>query len=126
MDFWRKLFNEPLTLVAIVSSGIIGFVVGIANGVIQKKHGGWPGFFQALVTAITVSVLVGLAVQRYVEHETVRLAIVGVCALISDDILAGLKAFGAGVRKDPLAAISRLIDALRGKSVAPAPDTVKE
>lgn len=119
MDWFRKFFNEPSTLLAIFTSSIIGMVVGVANGLIQKKHGGWSGFFATLATGTAVAVIVGLAVQDYIKYEALRLAIVGISAVIAEDIWGGLKAFGAGLKTDPLGSIARLIDALRGKSSAP-------
>jgi hypothetical protein len=116
MDGWKRLFNEPGTLFAIFSSGMIGLGVGIANGVVQRKHGGWSGFFGAITVGVAVAVIVGLGVEDYIKSETLRLAIVGVCAVISDDIWNGLKTFGAGLRTDPLGSISRFIDALRGRA----------
>jgi hypothetical protein len=116
---WKKLFSDPSTLVAIFTSGAIGLGVGIANGIIQKKHGGWSGFFGSAAVGGAVAVIVGLAVQDYIKAEALRLAIVGLCAVISEDIWQGLKTFGQGLRTDPLGAIARLIDALRGKSAAP-------
>jgi len=119
MDWLKRFFNEPGTLVAIFSSGFIGFLIGVANGIIQRKHGGWPRFFGALATGIVVSVIVGLGIQDYVEAEGFRLAIIGACAVVSDDIWAGLKTLGQGVRSDPLGMLSRLVGAVRGKPSAP-------
>lgn len=116
MDWLRKFFNEPGTLIAVASSGIIGLVVGIANGIIQRKHGGWAGFFSAIVWGMIVSILVGLLVQDYIESEPLRLAIVGMCAVISEDIVTGLRTFGQGLRTDPVGSVAKLLNALRGRS----------
>lgn len=123
LEWLKRFVNEPSTVIAIFTSGVIGLVIGIANGVIQKKHGGWPGFFGAIATGLAVAVIVGLGVQDYVKSETLRLAIVGVCAVISNDIWEGLQTFGRGLRTDPLGSIARLIDALRGKASLPTPAT---
>lgn len=120
-DWLRKFVNEPGTLIVIFTSGVIGLLIGIANGVIQKKHGGWPGFFGAIATGLAVAIIVGLGIQDYVQSETFRLAIVGVCAVISNDIWEGLHTFGRGIRSDPLGSVARLIDALRGRSAAVPP-----
>ena len=116
MDWLRKLFSEPGTLIAVASGAVVGLVVGIANGIIQRKHGGWIGFFSAILWGVIVSVLVGLLIQDYIPSEPLRLALVGMCAVISDDIVTGLKTFGQGLRNDPLGAVARLINALRGQS----------
>lgn len=118
MDWFRKLFQQPETLAALLGSSIIGLGVGVANGWLQRKYGGWQGFFGCIFTASMVAVLVGLGVQGYIQNEALRLAIVGVCAVISDDIWTGLKTIGAGVRNDPLGSVARIIDAFRGRSVS--------
>jgi hypothetical protein len=123
LDWFKKFFSEPSTVIVLMTSGIVGLIIGIANGVIQKKHGGWPGFFGAIATGLAVAVIVGLGVQDYVKSEALRLAIVGVCSVISNDIWEGLQTFGRGLRSDPLGSIARLIDALRGKSSLPTPST---
>lgn len=115
MDWWKKLFNDPATLGIIVTSGVIGLVVSIGNGIIQKKHGGWSGFFGAIFIGTSIAVIVGLGTKDYISSEAARLAIIGACAVVSDDIWAGLKSLGSGMRSDPLGTIGRIIDALRGK-----------
>jgi hypothetical protein len=111
----RKLFSEPQTLGIIVSSGIVGLLAGAAQGIVQKRHGGWLGFFSSLATGVTVAVLVGLAIQSSVSSETLRLAIVGAAAVMGEDIWAGLKMLGASLRKDPLGFLVRVLDAVRGR-----------
>lgn len=119
MDWLKKFFQDPGTLIAILSSGAIGLLVGFANGIIQKKHGGWGGFFGAIATGVVIAIITGLAVQDYVASETYRIAIIGACTVISDDIWAGLKALGQGLRVDPLGYLTRIIDALRGRPANP-------
>jgi hypothetical protein len=118
MDWLKRFFNDPATVGILASSGLIGLVVGIANGVVQKKHGGWSGFFGALVTGTVIAVIVGLGIDGYVKSETLRLAIIGACAVISDDIWAGLKSLGGGLRTDPFGTITRILDALRARPAA--------
>lgn len=120
MEWLQKFFSEKGTLGVIFTAGAVGAVGGIAQGVVQKKHGGWPAFFQALLIGIAISVIVGLGIKDYVQSEAFRLAIVGGAAVISDDIWASLRALGRLFREDPLGSLARLIDALRGKTPAPA------
>lgn len=126
MDWLKKFFTEPGTLAALVTSGLIGFIVGVANGVVQKRHDGWTGFFSAVATGVTISLIVGLGIEGYVHNEAARLAIIGACAVISDDIRAGLKALGSGIRTDPLGTITRIFDALRARPAASASTPEKE
>lgn len=114
-DWLKKLFNEPQTLGLILTSGIVGLCVGIAQGTIQKRHGGWGGFFTSVVTAAVVAVIAGLALNDFIPSETARLAIIGVCAVVSEDIWCGIKTLGLGMRADPLGFIVRVLDALRGR-----------
>lgn len=123
MDWIRKFFSDPKTVITMFSSALLGFVVGTANGVIQKRHGGWPAFWSAMVTGTVIAIIVGLALSEYIRSEALRCAIIGFCALISDDILAGFRTMGAGFRNNPLEALGRLIDALRGKP-APLPPAI--
>lgn len=119
MDWLKRLFTEPATLVVIFSSGVIGLAIGVANGIIQRKHGGWAGFCGAVATAAVVAVIVGLGTTSYIPSEPLRLAIIGVCAMVSDDIWAGLRTVATGLRTDPLGTVFRVIDALRGRPSTP-------
>ena len=118
-DWAKKLFSEPHTLGIIVSSGIVGLIAGVYQGIVQKRHGGWGGFLQALVSGVVVSVLVGLAIEGWVPSETLRLAIIGAAAVVSEDMLAGLKTVGKAFGVDPIGAVFRVLDALRGRTPAP-------
>lgn len=114
-DWAKKLFSEPHTLGIIISSGLVGIIAGIYQGIVQKRHGGWGGFVQALVSGVVASVIVGLAIEGWVPSETLRLAIIGAAAVVSEDILAGIKAFGKAFGADPVNAVFRTLDALRGR-----------
>lgn len=122
MDWLKKFFSEPTTLGVILSSGFIGILCGSAQGVIQRKHGGWGGFWTAVLTGVAIAVIVGLGIRDYVPSEPLRLALIGAAAAISDDIWAGLRAVGRLLREDPLGTVSRFIDALRGRSSNPPRD----
>lgn len=122
-DNLKKLFSEPQTLGIIITSGVAGFFVGVLQGIVQKRHGGWGGFFSAILTGIIVSVIVGLAIQSFVTSETLRLAIVGACAVVSEDIWNGLKTLGFGLRQDPFGFVVRVLDAIRGREPSPRAKT---
>jgi hypothetical protein len=116
-DWLKKLFSEPETITALIASAAVGFVVSLAHGVVEKRHGGWFGFFRALLTGVSISVIVGLAIQDVVGSETLRLAIVGACTIVSEDIWMGLRTLGAALRRDPFGFIVRVLDAVRGRDV---------
>lgn len=130
MDEFKRFFSEPRTLTILISSGIVGLFAGITQGVIQRRHGGWSGFFSSIFRGVMVSLIVGLAIESVVPSETMRLAIVGACAVVSEDIMAGLKALGRSLSVDPLGFIVRVLDAVRGRPTStlstpmpPAPST---
>lgn len=114
-DWLKKLFTEPQTLGIILSSAVVGMFAGIAQGVVQKRHGGWGGFVRALVTGVVVAIFVGLAIERFVASETLRLAIIGACAVVSEDIWMGFRTLGAALRRDPFGFVVRVLDAVRGR-----------
>lgn len=122
-DWPKRLFNDPNTLAIILSSGIVGLIAGGAQGVVQKRHGGWWGFLSAIMTGIAVAILVGLAIADWVPSETMRFAIVGASAVVSEDIFAGLKTIGRSLRADPFGFIFRVMDAMRGRPPAPRTPT---
>ena len=72
IDWIKRLFEDPRTFGAIITSGIIGLFAGVAQGVVQRRHGGWGGFVSAISTGVIVSVIVGLALQGLVPSETIR------------------------------------------------------
>lgn len=118
-DWAKKLFSEPHTLGIILSSGVLGLIAGVYQGIVQKRHGGWGGFFSALVSGVVVSVLVGLAIEGWVPSETLRLAIIGAAAVVSEDMLAGLKTVAKAFGGDPVGVVFRVLDAMRGRTPTP-------
>ena len=116
IDWQKKLFTESTTLGIILTSAVLGLVMGAGAGVSQFESKRWPGIARAALLGMCVAVIVGLGVADYVSNETARLAIVGACAAIGEDIWAGLKSVGRGLRQDPLGYLSRLLEALRGRT----------
>lgn len=115
MDWLKRLFADPATIGIIVTSAVVGLVGGSLAGLGQYRHGGLSGLLRAALIGVFVAIIVGLGVSDYISSETAKLAIVGGCAAIGEDIWEGMKAFGRGVRSDPLGYLSRLLDAMRGK-----------
>jgi hypothetical protein len=120
MEWLRKFFHEPGTAIVMLTGGVLGLLVGIANGVIQKRYGGWSAFFASAASGTVIGIVAGLASFDYVKSETMRYAIIAICAIISDDIWAGLRTLGASVKSNPIETFFRVLDALRGRSVPPA------
>lgn len=114
-QFLEALSIQYSTLAIMLSSMVIGLFGSAIAGAAQFKHGGWAGVFRAMVIGSGIAVLVGFGVSEYIGSEAVRLAIIGGCAAIGEDIWFGLKAIGRGIRTDPLGYVSRVIDAFRGR-----------
>ena len=115
-DWLKRIFGDPLTLGTLFASGLVGLVMGISQGFVQKKHGGWPGFIGSIGTAVAVAIIVGLGLQDYITSEALRLSVVGLCAVISEDIWMGIRAIGRNLREDPIGTVVRLLEAIRGRS----------
>lgn len=111
----KGLFNEPNTLAVVVTSAAVGIVAGTAQGLLPGRYGGWRNFLAVVLTAIVVSVIVGLAINDFVPSETLRFAIIGVSGVVSEDIWFGLRSMGRKLRNDPLGMVIRVMDALRGR-----------
>ena len=103
---------------ALVTAGVTGtlaLVIGIFRAVINERHGGPRGLIRGILASIVVAVLVGWALTGFDLQLPVKLAIVGVCAYLADDILLGLVVIGSLFRDDPGSFIFKLFDALRGR-----------
>lgn len=122
IDWLNSLFESKATLRVILVSGLVGTFAGIAQGVIQLKHGGMAGFFRSICLGALIAVIVGLASHDYIDSELMRLAMVGVCAILADDVYESFKVLGAGLRADPLGYLQRLLAAIRGKDAPPPAD----
>jgi hypothetical protein len=75
--------NQDRILTVLYTTGIIGFIVGIVRGVIEENHGGFLGFVRGVLSALVVSVLVGLGLADSTFPPMMQTCIVGVCAYIS-------------------------------------------
>ena len=121
IDWLSSFFESKATLRVILVSCVIGTFAGVVQGVIQFRHGGMLGFFRAICAGALVAVLVGLASHDYIDSELLRLAMVGVCAVLADDVYESLKVLGAGLRTDPPGYLQRILAAIRGKDTQPVP-----
>lgn len=110
---------EPSTkdhlLTVLFTAGVIGFVVGIARGVIEERHGGWVGFFRGIVSALVVSTFVGFGLADSAFPPTMQACIIGVCAYISEDIVLGVRKITGEFGRNPLGVVKAVVDAWRGR-----------
>lgn len=112
--------KEEITtlLTAMSAGGAIAFVVGIARGVIQQKHGGIGALIRGAVASVLVGVIVTWGLADTGLSVTSKGAITAISAFIADDILLGLLSLGALIGKDPLGFFARLLAAYRGQASA--------
>lgn len=106
--------NQLLTV--LYTTGVIGFVVGIARGVIEEQHGGWFGFVRGVLAAMVVSVLVGLGLADSTFPPAMQACIIGVCAYISEDIVLGIRKMAGEIGKDPVGTFKAIADAWRNRN----------
>lgn len=100
-------------LVAI--GAVIGVVVGVLRGLIEQKYGSVQAWIAGLAAAVLIGVIthVGLSDLGYMSPG-MRLVLTCIAVFVADDALRGIKALGAMVGADPLGAVRRILDALRG------------
>lgn len=110
--------TDPTTdalLVTTAGAGILGLLVGIARGLIEARHGSIRGWLAGIAAAVLVAVLLGWTLEAAHVPRSWQLPILGACAYIAEDVLAGLRVLGRMVRDDPLGGLMRILDALRGR-----------
>ena len=102
-------------MTVLYTTGAIGFIVGVARGVIEERHGGWLGFARGITSAIVVSAIVGLGLADSAFPPTMQACIIGVCAYVSEDIVMGVSKIAAEAGKDPIGVLRAIRDAWRGR-----------
>lgn len=111
--------SAEAALVTGAAAGVIGLMVGIARGVIHNRHGSVGQWLGGVAAAVLVSVLLGWGLEALATPRAWQYPIIGACAYVADDVLAGLRTLGQMVRSDPIGGVMRVLDALRGRSVQP-------
>lgn len=114
----QKMKPDPDTealLLTAGTTGALGLVVGVFTGVIERRHGSIGAWLAGIAAAVLVAAMVGLALKPTGMDPMWQHLIVGCCAYLADDVLAGLRVLGTMVRTDPLGGAGRFLDALRGK-----------
>ena len=99
--------------------GVIGLAVGLARGLIESRHGSVFAWLGGMAAAALVAVLLGWGLDAAQVPQVWQWPIVGACAYIAEDALAGLRALGAMIRSDPIGGVMRILDALRGRGEPP-------
>ncbi len=105
---------------AAATGGALGAFAGMARTVIFGQPGGLPAYVSTWTAAIVLGVIVML-VTSHVPYDGksipvgVQWAMAIGSSLLAKDLMTGLRAMGEQFAIDPLALITRVWAALRGK-----------
>lgn len=102
-------------------SSFIGLAIGMMRAVVQEKYKGWLGFFRCVCASLMVAVLVGWGLQGTTFSAPTRSMIVGLTALVADDVLVSVLTIAKLMGKDPFDFLLRIISAYRGQVQPPKP-----
>lgn len=108
-DDWQRVLNVA------GPAGAIGFAVAVFRGVIEQS-GGWRKWCAGLAASVLVAGLVGLGLHDTDVPAIMQSAVVGLCAYVARDILMGLTQVSSMVASNPIAALERVRDFLRGRA----------
>ena len=89
--------------------GFFGAVVGLLRLVIQRRYTSFAEAFAVIASSMLVAVIVGLALSSTSFPPPLQYAIVGLCSLISDEMLIIVASLARTAKDDP----SKLIDAAK-------------
>lgn len=104
----------PLVTI-VTTAGIGGAIIGALRTIIQRRYGGWLMWLSLMSCSVLTAVLVSLAIHDTGLSPSLQAAIIGVSAFLAEDILLGLGALGSLFSKDPIGAVRKIWDAVRGK-----------
>lgn len=102
--------------VTAAAAGVLGLVVGVLTGFIERRHGSMGAWLGGIAAAIVVAVLVAWGLKPTGLDPMWQSVLIGCCAYLAEDMLAGLRVLGSMIRNDPLSGLSRILDALRGRA----------
>lgn len=103
-----------------ITSGIIGGAAGLMRMVVYGQYGGWLPALSIIGAALTLGVCTGMALHSLRGDGQpigtgLQWAIVILVSLVARDVLAGLQTLGKQFAADPVALITRVWAAIRGK-----------
>lgn len=121
MDWLHRLVDDTVAGAAALGALIGVAVTGLRTAFRRRWHD-WREFVAGLSGAVLVCVLTSLALQSIDIPQTMRVAIAGALAYVSDAILEGLSVIGQMVARNPLEAWRRILATLRGQPEPPPTD----
>lgn len=99
---------------------LIGLAIGLGRSIVNEKYGSFIGFLRCVLASGMVAVLVGWGLEGTTFSLTTRSMLVGVTALIADDVLVTLVSISRIAARDPIEFFLRLAAAYRGQIPPPA------
>ncbi|MEW6169621.1 MAG: phage holin family protein [Pseudomonadota bacterium] len=118
MEWLHKLVDETVAGTAALGA-LIGIAVTGLRTAFRRRWHDWREFAAGLAGAVLVSGLASLALQSMEMPQTMRVAMIGALAYISDAILEGLSVIGQMLARNPLDAARRVVAVLRGQPLPP-------
>lgn len=112
-ELWAGVADNIAAKIAAAGAGI-GVIVGMLRGLIEQKYGSLTAWIGGLAAAMLVGVLTHLGLHDVAMAPTMKVAIVCGAAFVADDALRGLRALGQMIGADPVGALRRIVQALRG------------
>lgn len=102
------------------TAGVIGGAAGLARMVVYSQYGGWLSALSIVSASVFLGVTTGIAIDALRNDGRpiatgLQWAVIILVSLVARDILAGLKTLGAQFAADPVALVSRVWSAIRGK-----------
>lgn len=108
------------TAEAAVTTGVIGGLAGLMRLVVYSQYGSWLSAISIVSASLVLGVCTGMALHALTHDGKpigtgLQWAVVILVSLVARDVLAGLQTLGKQFAADPIALVSRVWQAIRGK-----------
>lgn len=102
------------------TAGAIGGAAGLMRMVVYSQYGGWLSAISIVGASVTLGLCTGIAIHAMdFDGKPIptglQWAVVILVSIVARDILAGLQTLGKQFAADPVALLSRIWQAIRGK-----------
>lgn len=95
---------EKLKFLAPIALAVLA---GTARFLMMPKGQSALVYLRGIIMAVLVAWIVAAATDGYGMNENYRVAVIGVCSFMADDLLRGLLSAGEKFREDPLGFIKK-------------------
>lgn len=114
---------DAATLKLAAVGAVIGAGVSAARHVIEQKYGSWGVWLRGMVAGVLAGIITSLLLDGIDLPHAVELGITCIAVYVADDALQGIRVIGRMFGAEPIAALRRVIDGLRGGSGGGTPPT---